>query len=62
MINKKEMIITLVMIILIVILLILPTGFAKQIYVNSQGVRAKVLEVDNSAIYSNGIVFGLYQR
>ncbi|MDN5315046.1 MAG: hypothetical protein PWP10_3796 [Clostridiales bacterium] len=57
MINKKEMIITLVMIILIVILLILPTGFAKQIYVNSQGVRAKVLEVDNSAIYSNGIVF-----
>lgn len=56
MINKKEMIITLMMVMLIVILLILPTGFAKQIYVNSQGVRAKVLEVDNSAIYSNGII------
>jgi uncharacterized membrane protein len=50
------MIITLMMVMLIVILLILPTGFAKQIYVNSQGVRAKVLEVDNSAIYSNGII------
>ncbi|MEL7648925.1 MAG: YibE/F family protein [Sedimentibacter sp.] len=34
----------------------IPTGFEKQIYVNSEGVRARVLSVDNSGMYKTGLV------
>jgi len=54
--RKKEHIFTLVFIALIALLAVLPTGFARQIYVNSEGARAKVVAVDNSSIYDNGLI------
>lgn len=41
---------------LIIGLIFLPTGFEKQIYVNAEGVRAKVISVDNSGVYNTGII------
>ncbi|MBN2239979.1 MAG: YibE/F family protein [Dehalococcoidales bacterium] len=55
-IKKKELIFTLVFLALIVILAVIPTGFARQIYVHSEGAKARVLEVDNSGISFNGII------
>jgi uncharacterized membrane protein len=55
-IKKKELIFTLVFLVLILILILIPTGFARQIYVNSEGAKARVIEVDNSSIYYNGII------
>ncbi len=54
--NKKEAIFIMVFVALIIALVLLPTGFAKQIYVNSEGAKARVIEVDNSSIYINGII------
>lgn len=55
-INKKELVFVLVFVLLIIALVVMPTGFEKQIYFNSEGVKAKVISVDNSGIYANGIV------
>jgi len=55
-ITKKETVFIAVFIILIAILILIPTGFARQIYINSEGAEARVIEVDNSNIYVNGIV------
>ena len=54
--NRKELIFIAVFFLFIFILAIIPTGFEKQIYVNSEGVRAKVIAVDNSGIYKTGMV------
>ncbi len=53
---KKETAFILVFLALIVVLIFVPTGFAKQIYVHSEGATARVLEVDNTSIYMNGII------
>ncbi|MBS3200468.1 YibE/F family protein [Turicibacter sp. MMM721] len=45
-----------VFIILLAVLWWIPTGFQKQIYVNSEGVKAKVVEVNNNGVYSTGII------
>ncbi len=37
-------------------LAVIPTGFEKQIYYHSEGARATVLTVDNSSVYSNGLI------
>lgn len=37
------------------ILLLLPTGFDKQLYIHTEGVRAKVLSVDNSNVINTGL-------
>ncbi|MEL3907988.1 MAG: YibE/F family protein [Treponemataceae bacterium] len=55
-INRKELIITLFFISMILILFFVPTGFQKQLYVNSEGIKAKVLEVDNSRLYKTGLI------
>jgi uncharacterized membrane protein len=55
-IKKKELVFTLLFLVLIAILILIPTGFARQIYFNSEGAKARVLEVDNSSIYINGII------
>lgn len=55
-IQKRELIFTLFFLAVIVILAYLPTGFARQIYVNSEGAKARVLEVNNSGVYVNGII------
>lgn len=45
-----------VFIILLAALWWIPTGFQKQIYVNSEGVKAKVVEVNNKGVYSTGMI------
>lgn len=54
--NKKELIFIVVFLVLIYIMSAIPTGFEKQIYVNSEGVRARVISVDNSGMYKTGMV------
>ncbi len=54
--KRKEHLVTLIFLALIIGLLILPTGFAKPIYVNSVGARAKIISVDNSGVYVNGLI------
>lgn len=60
--NRKEIIFVIVFFIFIYVIAILPTGFEKQIYVNSEGVRAKVLSVDNSTVYKTGMITQGEQR
>ncbi len=55
-IDKKEVIFVLLFVAILAVLAILPTGFERQIYFHSEGVRASVLTVDNSAAYSNGLI------
>lgn len=54
--NKKEVIFITVFVFLLGILIVLPTGFEKQIYLNAEGVRAKVVSVDNSGMYNTGLI------
>lgn len=55
-INKKEVLFVVVFLFFICILAIIPTGFEKQIYVNSEGVRAEVISTDNSGMYKTGML------
>lgn len=45
-----------VFIVLLALLWWIPTGFQKQIYVNSEGVKARVVEVNNKGVYSTGMI------
>ena len=45
-----------VFIVLLALLWWIPTGFQKQIYVISEGVKAKVVEVNNKGVYSTGMI------
>ncbi|ADL52222.1 YibE/F family protein [Clostridium cellulovorans 743B] len=60
--KKKEIIFILVFLIILTILIFIPTGFEKQIYVNSEGVRGKILSVDNSGMYKTGLITQGEQR
>jgi uncharacterized membrane protein len=53
---RKELISSLFFAILCIALLLIPTGFEKQIYLNSEGVRATVLETDESGVYNTGLI------
>lgn len=55
-IGRKEAAFVLVFIIVLASLAGLPTGFEKQIYYHSEGVKAKVLSVDNSGTYNTGLI------
>jgi uncharacterized membrane protein len=55
-IDRKEVIFVMVFIVIIGILIVIPTGFEKQIYINAEGVRAKVIETNNSTIHSIGLI------
>lgn len=55
-IDRKETIFVLVMVACIILLVLLPTGFARPIYVNSEGAKVRILEVDDSSVYINGII------
>ncbi len=55
-IDRKEIIFVAVFIVIIGILIVIPTGFEKQIYVNAEGVRARVLETNNSTIHRIGLI------
>lgn len=50
------MIFVLTFTILIFFLIFIPTGFSKQIYINSEGIRAKVVSVDNSGVQETGLI------
>lgn len=52
----KERAFSFICLIIIGILLMSPTGFEKQIYRNAEHVRAKVLETNESTVYSNGLL------
>ena len=54
--DRKEVFICLAFIILTVCLYFIPTGFEKQLYLNAEGARATVLSVDNSGVYSTGLI------
>lgn len=54
-INRKEVVFIITVLIAIGILTLLPTGFQKQEYHFTEGVRAKVISVNNIGIHSSGI-------
>ncbi|MGL4800605.1 MAG: YibE/F family protein [Cellulosilyticaceae bacterium] len=54
--NNKNLIFSLVCLIIIGILCLLPTGFEKQLYVNAESVKAKVLTTNESGVYNNGLL------
>lgn len=60
--DRKEIIFVVVFVFFIGILAMLPTGFEKQIYVNAEGVRAKVISTDNSTMHNIGLVYQGEQR
>lgn len=53
--NRKEVRFILSLLMVLTVLILLPTGFKKQEYNFTEGVRAKVLSVDNSGIFTTGI-------
>ena len=55
-INRRETGFVLFFFLIILLLLILPTSYEKQIYLNAEGVRAKVIDVDNSGVYNTGLI------
>ncbi len=55
-INKKEAVFILVFACLLAVLALIPTGFEKQIYINSEGVKARVISADDSGVYSTGLI------
>lgn len=54
--KNKNVIFSLICLIVIGILLKIPTGFQKQIYVNAEQVKARVLETNESTVYNNGLL------
>lgn len=54
--KNKNVIFSVICLIVIGILIVIPTGFEKQMYMNSEGVKARVLSTDESTIYDNGLI------
>lgn len=54
--KDKNVIFSLICLVVIGILLVIPTGFEKQLYVNAESVKAKVLETNESTVYNNGLL------
>lgn len=54
--KNKDIIFSLLCVIAIVILLMIPTGFEKQIYKNSESVKSEVISVDNSNVVEIGLI------
>jgi uncharacterized membrane protein len=55
-INRKEAVFILFFLALLAVLIRIPTGYEKQLYFRAEGVKAKVIETDNSGMYSNGLI------
>lgn len=53
--NRKEAVFIITLLIVLAVLTILPTGFQKQEYRFTEGVRAKVISVNNMGIHNSGI-------
>lgn len=54
-INRKEVVFIITLLMILAILIALPTGFQKQEYRFTEGIRAKVISVNNIGIHSSGI-------
>lgn len=54
--DKREIRFILVFLLILAVLVLLPTGFERQIYLNAEGVKATVLSVDNTGLYSTGLI------
>lgn len=54
--KDKNVIFSLLCLVAIVVLLMIPTGFQKAIYNNAEGVKVKILEVNNDSIITSGLI------
>lgn len=54
-INRKDIVMVVTLLLVLAVLISLPTGFQKQEYRFTEGVRATVMAVDNSGIHSTGM-------
>lgn len=54
--KDKNVIFSLICLVAIVGMLIMPTGFQKPLYLNAEGVKAKILEVNNDSIINSGLI------
>ena len=54
--DRKELCFVLAFVLVLIAIMLIPTGFEKQMYVNAEGVKAKVLAVDNSGVYNTGLI------
>lgn len=54
--KDKNVIFSLICLVAIIVLLLIPTGFQKAIYTNAEGVKVKILEVNNDSIISSGLI------
>lgn len=54
--KDKNVIFSLVCLVVIGVFLVMPTGFEKQLYVNAESVKARVLETNESTVYNNGLL------
>ncbi|MGL4738255.1 MAG: YibE/F family protein, partial [Cellulosilyticaceae bacterium] len=54
--KDKNVIFSLLCVLLIGLLAMMPTGFEKQIYMNAEGVKAKVMATDESGVYDTGLI------
>ncbi|MGL4346210.1 MAG: YibE/F family protein [Cellulosilyticaceae bacterium] len=54
--HNKNIVFSLICLVASIVLLMLPTGFEKQMYSNSEGVKAKVVTTDESGIMDTGLI------
>lgn len=54
--KDKNVIFSLICLVAIIVLLLIPTGFQKAIYTNAEGVKVKILEVNNDSIVNSGLI------
>ncbi|MDI9469587.1 MAG: YibE/F family protein [Bacillota bacterium] len=55
--KKRDRIFSIVLLAVLLILMLLPTGYKRQLYRNSQEVRAEIVEVYNDYLYQTGMVY-----
>lgn len=53
---KKDVIFSIICLILIIILFMIPTGFERDIYINAEHAKVKIIDVDNSRLHKVGLV------
>ncbi|ONI45255.1 hypothetical protein AN641_04330 [Candidatus Epulonipiscioides gigas] len=54
--SNKNVVFSIVCLIVIAVLFAIPTGFERDIYINAEHAKVKILEVDNSTLHNFGVV------
>lgn len=54
--KRTQQLFSIICFIVMLVLIFLPTGFEKQIYKNAEGVKAKVLDTNESTVYQAGLL------